>query len=99
MTERQEQNRESPTAEPQDGYPDPTTDWIDQRELADLFGICEKTACCWAKEGRLVEFEHGFPQCGRRKYSRTLIRRKLQRCWDRATQGQDDQDEQNENAS
>jgi len=70
--------------------PDPAADWIDQRELAGMLGVSEKTACCWAKEDRLAMFEHGFPQCGRRKYSRTLIRREIQHRWQQAIRRQDE---------
>lgn len=66
---------------PRDAAPDPASDWIDQRELARTLGISEKTASAWAALGRLHVFEHGSRLGGRRKYSRTLVRRELERHW------------------
>lgn len=61
---------------------------MDQKELAEVLGVSQKTACCWSKEGRLQEFEHGIPQAGRRKYSRALVERGLQRYWQQAVRRQ-----------
>ena len=80
---------QSATAIPLNQAPDPSVDWIEQRELAEMVGVSPKTACCWAKEGRLAVFEHGFPHCGRRKYSRTLVRRSIQHRWQQAIRRQD----------
>ena len=85
MIERHELTETIPEVNAQPPFPDPASDWIDQSELADLLSVSQKTASCWAKEGRLLDYEHGFPHCGRRKYSRTLIMRDLQRCWSNAT--------------
>lgn len=68
--------------------PDPLHDWIEQKKLAELLGLSEKTACCWSREGRLREFEHGFPHAGRRKYSRALVERGLRRYWQQAIRRQ-----------
>lgn len=70
--------------------PQPGTDWIYQRTLALTLGISQKTASVWAADGRLRKFEHGVPACGRRKYSKRLVQRELQRRWERATRAQDD---------
>lgn len=64
--------------------PEPTSDWITQRELADFLGVCVRTASLWAKAGRLQRFEHGVIAGGRRKYSKSLIQRELQGRWDEA---------------
>ncbi len=57
--------------EPQDHVivPAPSVDWLNQRELAELFGFSERTASIWAREGRFKAYEHGCPVAGRRKYS------------------------------
>ena len=65
-------------------HPDPSVDWITQRELAQLLSVSERTASLWAKAGRLQIFEHGVTACGRRKYSRALIARELKARWNRA---------------
>jgi hypothetical protein len=90
MTEKDELSATSPPVDTQTRFPDPASDWTDQKGLAELLSISEKTACCWAKEGRLAEFEHGFPHCGRRKYSRTLVRREIQHRWQQAIRRQDE---------
>lgn len=69
--------------------PSPTTDWITQRELAQVLGVSERTASLWAKAGRLEPFEHGVATCGRRKYSKTLVQRELNNRWDEAVTRQD----------
>lgn len=89
MPELNDQSQSFTATETELVAPDPQTDWIDQRELAAILTVSEKTACCWAKEGRFVVFEHGFEQCGRRKYSRTLVRRDIQRRWQQAIRRQD----------
>ena len=66
-------------------HPNPAADWITQRELAGILGVCARTASLWAKAGRLQPFEHGFIACGRRKYSRALVQHELRRRWDEAT--------------
>ena len=70
--------------------PPPNGDWICQRDLAELLGVSERTASIWAKAGRLRRFEHGFEDCGRRKYSRTLIETELRRRWDEAVRRQEE---------
>jgi len=67
----------------------PTEDWVEQKTLAGMLGVSEKTASAWAKAGRLLVFEHGFSCCGRRKYSRTLVERELARRWGQAIHRQD----------
>ncbi|QDU76865.1 Helix-turn-helix domain protein [Bremerella volcania] len=69
--------------------PSPTTDWITQRELAELLGISERTASLWAKGGKLEPFKHGVKTCGRRKYSKSLVQRELNNRWDEAVARQD----------
>jgi predicted DNA-binding ArsR family transcriptional regulator len=69
--------------------PNLTSDWITQRELAQLLGVSERTACLWAKAGKLESFEHGVPACGRRKYSKSLVHREFNNRWDRAVTRQD----------
>ena len=69
--------------------PSPRGDWICQRELAALFGVSERTATLWAAAGRLRRFQHGFPDCGRKKLSRTLAEREIQQQWERAISEQD----------
>ncbi len=70
--------------------PDPEQDRIDQRTLASLLGISERTASVWARAGRLRHYEHGVGTCGRRRYSRGLVLRERQRCWLRAVRAQDE---------
>lgn len=53
----------------------PLHDWANQKEVAALLGVSQKTASAWAKAGKLRAFEHGFACCGRRIYSRTLLSR------------------------
>jgi hypothetical protein len=69
--------------------PGPESDWITQRSLAELLGISETTASFWARDGRLRQFEHNFPACGRRRYSRALVERERKRCWEKAIRVQD----------
>jgi hypothetical protein len=69
--------------------PPPRDDWICQRQLADLFAVSERTASLWAKAGRLRRFQHGFPDCGRRKFSRSLVLREIRERWERAVLEQD----------
>jgi hypothetical protein len=65
-------------------------DWITQKELAAMLGISPKTASEWAKQGRLIRFEHGIDGAGRRRYSHLLVEREFQRCLGAAIQRQDD---------
>ncbi len=65
-------------------------DWITQKELAAMLGISPKTASEWAKQGRLIRFEHGIDGAGRRRYSRHLVQREFQNCLDAAMQRQDE---------
>lgn len=75
---------------PQVGVPVPTSDWIPQSELARMLGVSARTASLWAKADRLRRFEHGVPGCGgRRRYSRRLVERELERRWDAAVEAQD----------
>lgn len=53
--------------------PEPCSDWLTQRQLAELIGCSERTACVWAGQGRFRRYEHGSPVAGRRKYSRRLV--------------------------
>jgi len=69
-------------------HPNPAADWITQRELACILGVCARTASLWAKAGRLQPFEHGVAACGRRKYSSALVQQELRRRWDEATERQ-----------
>jgi len=64
--------------------PSPDTDWICQRELAELLDISERTASLWASAGKLRRFEHGFPNCGHRKYSQALVWLEMKTQWNRA---------------
>jgi len=65
--------------------PSPASDWISQRELAQILGVCERTASLWAKSGRLQPFEHGVAASGRKKYSKSLVQQELRRRrWDEA---------------
>ena len=61
-----------------DVIPLPEFDWITQRELAGILGVSEKTASVWAKAGRLEIFAHGLNVCGRRRYSRSLLKNAIQ---------------------
>ena len=70
--------------------PAPNSDWMCQRELAELFGVSPRTASAWSKAGRLRQYEHRFENCGRRKYSRALIEKELQLRWGQAVQRQED---------
>ena len=72
--------------------PDPATDWIDQRQLAALLDVSNKTASLRAARGELKQFEHGVPGCGRRKYSRALFNHVLETCY--ATSRKDSQPEE-----
>ena len=71
-----------------DPRPLPPIDWICQRQLAELLAVSERTASIWAKAGRLRPYEHGFRNCGRRKYSRCLVETELQHRWDQAVRRQ-----------
>jgi predicted site-specific integrase-resolvase len=77
-----------------DTPPLPSEDWISQRQLAKLLGISERTASVWASEGRLRRFEHGVKDCGRRRYSRALVKRELHNRWQEAVLRQDGDDGQ-----
>ncbi len=68
---------------------DPRSDGIFQRSVCAVFGVSERTGSLWARQGKLRRFEHGIPGCGRRKYSRTLVERELQRRWENAVQAQE----------
>jgi hypothetical protein len=70
--------------------PPPQEDWVTQREMAKMLGVSDRTASLWAAAGRLRRFEHGFPECGRKKYSRALVEAELQQCWDRAVHRHDE---------
>ena len=61
-----------------DHIPEPRGDWINQRELADLIGVSQRTASIWAKQGRLKRYEHGSAAGGQRKYSRRLLLLEIQ---------------------
>ena len=65
-------------------------DWLCQREMADLLHISQRIASVWAADGKLRQYEHGFPQCGRRKYSRQLVERLIRRGWEEAIKRQDE---------
>ena len=69
--------------------PPPSGDWICQRELANLFGVSQRTTSLRAAAGRLRRFQHGFPDCGRKKFSRTLVEREIEQRWERAVSQQD----------
>jgi hypothetical protein len=68
--------------------PDPS-DWVTQTQLAQLLGVSRQTASQWARAGKLASYEHGCPNCGRRKYSRTLVDRERELCWREALDRQD----------
>lgn len=70
--------------------PPPAEDWIDQLEVAGMLGFSTTTASSWAKQGKLRVFEHGVVPCGRRKYSRSLVQRQIQRGWTQAVERQDE---------
>jgi len=70
--------------------PVPSRDWICQRELAELFGVSQRTASAWSKAGRLRQYEHRFENCGRRKYSRGLVEKELRLRWVQAVQRQEE---------
>ncbi len=76
--------------------PDPRTDAICQREVAALFGVSERPASLQAKAGQLRRYEHGIPNCGRRKYSRRLAELELECRWRRAVQLQGERLAENE---
>lgn len=69
--------------------PLPSSDWICRAEVAREIEISPKTASNWSKAGLLRQFEHGFRPCGRRLYSRELVRRARERRWAEAIQRQD----------
>ena len=73
----------------EDGRPPPVLDWICQRELADMFDISPRTAASRAAAGKLHAYEHGVPNCGRRKYSRLLVERVIRHRWEEAIRRQD----------
>ena len=68
--------------------PLPREDWICQAELAEMLGVSERTASIWARAGKLQQYEHGCQPCGRRKYSRKLVERKLALGWAAAVERQ-----------
>jgi len=68
--------------------PDPS-DWVTQSQLAQLLGVSRQTASQWARAGKLASYEHGFSNCGRRKYSQTLVERERDLRWHEALQRQD----------
>lgn len=76
--------------------PLPRTDWICQVQLAELLGVSEHTASNWARADKLKRFEHGMPNCGRRKYSRSLVERELSCRWQAAIEYQDNTMENND---
>ena len=61
--------------------PLPAKDWIEQREVGEIFGVTPKTASTWATAGKLRRYEHGMSHCGRRKYSRALVTRDIEMHW------------------
>ena len=65
-------------------------DWLSQRELAEILGVSQRTASLWATAGRLQRYEHGFPNCGHRKYSKALLALERQTQWERAVHRQRD---------
>ncbi len=69
--------------------PEPGRDWITQRSLAAALGVSQRTASLWSGAGKLRRYEHGMPDCGRRKYSRALVERELRRRWEIALDAQD----------
>lgn len=69
--------------------PVPQDDWINQHALAELLSVCPRTVGNWDAAGKLAQFEHGFPSCGRRRFSRRLVERALQRRWAEAIRRQD----------
>ena len=81
-----------------DPPPTPENDWICQRQVAELISISERTASVRATAGHLRRFEHGFPACGRRKYSRALVLRELEQRWQQAIRQQEEMSQGPENA-
>jgi hypothetical protein len=69
--------------------PKPATDWITASELARMLGVSAKTARLRARAGELDHFRHGVAGCGRKKYSRTLVRRTIDSRWEEAIRRQD----------
>ena len=61
--------------------PLPADDWVEQQQLAEIFGVTPKTVSLWAGDGKLRRYEHGMPNCGRRKYSRSLVLRDIELHW------------------
>jgi len=53
-----------------------------------MLGVSSRTASLWASAGKLRHYEHGFPNCGRRKYSKALVELEMQTQWDRAVDRQ-----------
>lgn len=72
-----------------DSLPNPKADWLCQRDLAQFLAISEHTASVWAAAGRFRQYEHGMSNCGRRKYSRSLLERELTCRWEAAVRNQD----------
>jgi len=72
--------------------PEPATDWVPMTEVARMLGVSAKTARQRARAGELDHFRHGVAGCGRRKYSRTLVRRAIEHCWEVAIRRQDGAD-------
>jgi len=70
--------------------PLPSGGWICQAELAAMLGVSPRTASLWASAGKLRGYEHGFPNCGRRKYSKALVELEMQTQWNRAVDRQRD---------
>ena len=68
----------------------PATDWLNQRELAELLGISTKTASLHARRGKLRVYQHGVHGCGRKKYSRALVERVQSLGWQAAIRLQDE---------
>ncbi len=81
---------------PTESLPTSSDDWITQAEIARMFRTTPQTACKWAKEGRLRRYEHGIGAAGRRKYSRRLVQREYERCYQKAFDCQDELVEETE---
>jgi predicted site-specific integrase-resolvase len=72
--------------------PLPICDWLNQRELAQLLGVTERTASVWARRGHFRIYEHGVRGCGRRKYSRALLQHEIDQRWAEAVRRSESSD-------
>jgi len=84
------EGRDMPVDLQSEPMPDPRDDGICQRTLCDILCVSERTGSILARQGKLSRFENGIPGCGRKKYSRRLVERELQRRWERAVREQDE---------